>query len=128
RPSPFLHHLFRPRAPALEALDGACGTFARDLPLLRRSYRVTGRDVSKEMLRIARRRLEESGRSADLGQADMRTLRLDREFDAILCLGTAFNYLAKAIDIRRALRGFRGHVRKDGLVVLDLTHFADWIR
>ncbi|TLZ74888.1 MAG: class I SAM-dependent methyltransferase [Methanobacteriota archaeon] len=128
RAYPFLHDLFRRRAPVLDVLDVACGTFALDLPLLRRSYRVTGRDVSKEMLRIARRRLEESGRSADLGQADMRTLRLDREFDAILCLGTAFNYLAKAIDIRRALRGFRGHVRKDGLLVLDLTNFDAWIR
>ncbi len=125
---PFLHDLFRRRGPVLEVLDVACGTFALDLPLLRRGYRVTGRDASAEMLRIARRRLEESGRSADLGQADMRSLRLDREFDALLCLGTAFNYLAKSTDVRRAMQGFRRRVRKGGLLVLDLTNFDAWIR
>ena len=125
---PFLHDLFRRRGSVLEVLDVACGTFALDLPLLRRGYRITGRDASTEMLQIARRRLKESGRSADLGQADMRSLPLDREFDVVLCLGTAFNYLAKPTDVRRALRGFRRQLREDGLLVLDLTNFDAWIR
>ncbi len=125
---PFLHDLFRRRGPVLDVLDVACGTFAVDLPLLRRGYRITGRDASAEMLRIARRRLRESGRSANLGRADMRSLRLEREFDAILCLGTAFNYLAESSDVRRALRGFRRQVRRGGLLVLDLTNFDAWIR
>ena len=125
---PFLHDLFRRREPVLDVLDVACGTFALDLPLLKRGYRIVGRDVSKDMLRVARRGLTAARRSADLGRADMRSLELNRKFDAVLCLGTAFNYLVASDEIRMALRGFRRHLRPGGLLVLDLTNFDGWIR
>jgi SAM-dependent methyltransferase len=125
---PFLHDLFRRRGPIADVLDVACGTFALDLPLLTRGYRVVGRDLSAAMLRVARDRLARTHRTADLGRADMRDLDLGRTFDAVLCLGTAFNYLASRDDATRALRGFRRHLRLGGLLVLDLTNFAAWIR
>ncbi len=125
---PFLHAILRRRGPIKEVLDVACGTFALDLPLLRRGYHVAGRDRSPDMLRVARRNLARAGQTADLGQADMRTLRMDRIFDAILCLGTAFNYLETVTDARRALRTFRNHLRAGGILVLDLTNFDAWIR
>jgi len=58
----------------------------------------------------------------------MRTLRLMRTFDAVLCLGSAFNYLTTAKDVRDALRTFRIHLRRGGVLVLDLTNFDAWIR
>jgi len=125
---PFLHDLFRRRGPVADVLDVACGTFALDLPLLGGGYRVVGRDLSAAMLRVARDRLVRARRTADLGRADMRDLDLGRTFDAILCLGTAFNYLASRDGAKRALRGFRQHLRPGGLLVLDLTNFAAWIR
>lgn len=125
---PFLHDLLRRRGPVIDVLDVACGTFALDLPLVKRGYRVVGRDLSVEMIRVARRRLADGRRSADVGVGDMRSLDLSRTFDAILCLGTAFNYLATASDVQRALRTFRRHLRPGGLLVLDLANFDAWVR
>ena len=128
RAYPFLHDLLRRYGPVVNVLDVACGTFALDLPLLRRGYRVIGRDLSKDMIRVARHRLAGAGRTADVGVADMRTIDLPQRFDAILCLGTAFNYLVTASDVRRALAGFRRHLRVGGVLVLDLTNFDAWVR
>ncbi len=124
----FLHDLFRRHGPVHDVLDVACGTFSLDLPLVRRGYRVVGRDLSEPMIEVARRNLRAAGKEADLGMADMRRIALDRTFDAVLCLGTAFNYLASAADARVALAAFRRHLRPGGLLVLDTTNFDPWIR
>ena len=128
RAYPFLQHLFLRYGPIHEVLDVACGSFALDLPLVRRGYQVVGRDRSKDMLRVARGALKAVGRDVDLDEADMRTLHLTREFDALLCLGTAFNYVTSPSDVRRTLAVFRRHLRGGGLLVLDLTNFDAWIR
>ncbi len=124
----FLVDLFRRHGPIQEVLDVACGTFALDLRLVKRGIRVTGRDLSRDMLASARRNLRAAGKDADLAKADMRHLDLGRTFDAVLCLGTAFNYLATAADVRHALSRFRKHLRPGGLLVLDTTNFDAWIR
>jgi len=124
----FLRHLFLRYAVGPEVLDVACGTFAIDVPLVKRGYHVAGRDRSEEMLRVARRNLRTAGVTADVGRADMRSLRLGRRFDAVLCLGTAFNYLASSADASKALQTFRDQIRPGGVVVLDLTNFEAWIQ
>jgi ubiquinone/menaquinone biosynthesis C-methylase UbiE len=124
----FLQHLFRRRAVGRDVVDVACGTFALDLPLVKRGYKVVGFDRSSDMLRVARRTLQEAGRVAELGDGDLRSLHLDRTFDALLCLGTAFNYVTRPADVRKAFQTFRRLVRVGGLVVLDLTNFDAWIR
>lgn len=124
----FLVDVFHRYGPVHEVLDVACGTFALDLRLVKRGVRVTGRDLSGDMLAAARRNLRAAGKAANLAKADMRHLNLGRTFDAVLCLGTAFNYLATATDARAALSRFRTHLRPGGLLVLDTTNFDAWIR
>lgn len=123
----FLHALFRHVGGIRDVLDVACGTFSIDLGLVRRGYHVVGLDLSEEMVHVARRSLRGRRSGAEVAKGDMRTLELPHRFDAILCLGTAFNYLADPPDARRALRGFRKRLRPGGLLVLDLTNFEAWI-
>lgn len=123
----FFDRLFHRRGPVGDVLDVACGTFRMDLDLIRRGYRVVGRDLSPDMVRVGRRTLRRARVHADLAVGDMRTLQLRRTFDAVLCVGTAFNYLVEPADVRRALKTFRGHVHPGGLLVLDLTNFDAWI-
>lgn len=125
--APFVHELFRRHGPVHDVLDVACGTFALDLPLVRRGYRVVGRDLSSDMIRIARRNLRDEGVQANLGVGDMQSIRLGRTFDAVLCIGTAFNYLTTRPEIRSAIGTFRRHLRPGGLVVLDLVNFDAFI-
>src|SRR2546427_756117 len=100
---------------------------AIDTGLVARGYSVGGRDLSAEMIRASRRNLREAGLRANVAVADMRSLRVGGAFDALLCLGTAFNYLASPTDVRRGLRTFRRHLRPGGLLVLDTTNFDPWI-
>ncbi len=122
-----LHHLFRRRGPVRRILDVACGTFSIDIGLAKRGYSVVGRDLSPEMIRVSRRNLREAGLRAEVAVADMRSLHVSGAFDALLCLGTAFNYLASPPDVRRGLLTARRHLRPDGLLVLDTTNFDPWI-
>ena len=122
----FLDRLFR-RHRVARAVDVACGTFAIDLRLAKRGYEIAGRDLSPSLIRVARRSVRDAGHRADIAVGDMRTLRMDKKFDAVLCLGTAFNYLVEPGEVHRALRAFRGLLRPGGLLVLDLTNFDAFI-
>ena len=122
----FLDRLLRRRGVA-SAVDVACGTFAIDLRLAQRGFEIVGRDLSPDMVRVGRQAVREAGLRADVAVADMRSLRMRRKFDAVICLGTAFNYLVEARDVRRAFRSFRGLLGPGGLLVLDLTNFDAFI-
>src|SRR5207247_410462 len=87
RASAFLRYLFHRHAIGRDVLDVACGTFAIDLPLVKRGYQVVGRDRSEAMIRVARRNLQTAGVTADVDRAEMQSLHLGRRFDALLCLG-----------------------------------------
>src|SRR2546425_12975253 len=69
----FLRQLFHRHPIGREVLDVACGTFAIDLPLVKRGYQVVGRDRSEAMIRVARRNLRTAGVTADVDRADMRS-------------------------------------------------------
>jgi SAM-dependent methyltransferase len=51
---------------------------------------------------------------------DMRAFRLNRQFDAVLCLFAALGYLIETRDVLDALASFRAHLPVGGLLVLDV--------
>jgi len=127
RAAAFLHGVFHRHGGVRDVLDVACGTFGIDLGLANRGYGLVGRDLSADMIRVAHGKLRKARARADVAVGDMRSLDLGREFDAVLCLGTAFNYLAEPRDVRLAFRTFRAHLRRGGFLVLDVTNFDPWI-
>ena len=123
----FLRTALRRHHGVQEVLDVACGTFSLDLGLVRSGYAVVGRDLSPAMVRATRRALRDSGLRADVAVGDMRDLRLGKTFDAVLCLGTAFNSLVSARDVGAALRTFHRHLRPGGILILVVANFAAWV-
>ncbi len=77
-------------------------------------YTVTGLDLSGDMLAIARSRVK-----GDLVQQDMRHIKLDKTFDAIICLGAGFTYMQRDDDVENALNSFRRHLNDDGVLIFD---------
>lgn len=95
-------------------LDLACGT-GRHLEFLRRRHPVVGLDGSRNMLRVARRRLP----GVELIAGDMRTFQLNRRFDVVSCLFGAIGHLETIKDVRTAFANFARHLNPDGVALVE---------
>jgi SAM-dependent methyltransferase len=103
---------------ATSLLDVACGTGGH-LAHLRERYDVVGVDLDRGMLEVARRRLPH----VELVEGDMRTIALDRTFDAVTCLFSAVGHLPTVNDLRTAFTTMARHLNPGGVLVVD-----GWVR
>jgi ubiquinone/menaquinone biosynthesis C-methylase UbiE len=116
-----------------DVLELAVGT-ARNLRFYPDDVRITGVELSPEMLAIARQRLEEVGRDADLRLGDVQALEFgDESFDTVVCtlgLCTIPDDRGAAREAHRVLRpGGRfllmEHVRSPSLPVRAAQRLLD---
>ncbi|HSH69022.1 MAG TPA: class I SAM-dependent methyltransferase, partial [Deferrisomatales bacterium] len=98
-------------------LDLCCGTGQLAAVLAGRGYRVTGVDLSGEMLTRARQHHS----SPDWVQADVRQLALAPAFDAATCLFDSINHLLTTEDLQRVLAGARAALAPGGLLLFDVN-------
>jgi ubiquinone/menaquinone biosynthesis C-methylase UbiE len=108
--------LFSTLGPGAEVLDLCCGTGSLTGVLTGRGYRVLAIDSSDQMLACARRRVPE----AEFLQADIRTLRLDRTFDAVVCAYNSLPHVTDPADLARVFCGVRRILKQGGRFVFDL--------
>jgi len=102
-------------------LDLACGTGNITLPLAGRGYRVTGLDISPEMLSLARQKAAAAGLQVDFWAGDMRSFALDGHFSLITCFHDGLNYLLGEDELRRCFQRVSEHLEPNGLFVFDLN-------
>jgi SAM-dependent methyltransferase len=98
------------------ALDVGCGTGRAFGPLLRRGWEVRACDLSPGMLERAR---EEGGDRVRLDVVDMRELPVYGEFELVLSLNDAVNYLLGDDDLTHALGSMARALAPDGLLIFD---------
>jgi SAM-dependent methyltransferase len=101
------------------ALDLACGTGNSTGPLLARGYSVLACDISAAMIEQARRKYPRQADSFFV--ADMRELPDLGEFDLVLCLDDAVNYLLSERELEDAFRGVSRVLSPDGVFAFDLN-------
>src|SRR5271155_515249 len=103
-------------------LEVACGTGSHTKILVERGYKVTGVDLSDDMLRIAKGKV---GKRSKFIRGDMRDLDavVGGKYDAAICLFSAISYNLTISDLRRTIQGLYDHLREPGIVVFD-THFT----
>jgi ubiquinone/menaquinone biosynthesis C-methylase UbiE len=110
-----IHELIQSRRPgARTLLDVACGT-GKHLEHLREHYQVEGADSSSEMLEIARRRLPDT----PLHQADMRSLRLGKTYDAVTCLFSAIGAMKTVDELGGAVARMAEHLAPRGILIVE---------
>jgi SAM-dependent methyltransferase len=103
---------------ASSLLDVACGTGGH-LAHLQEAYEVVGLDIDPGMLDQARRRLPD----VELVEGDMRTVRLGRQFDAVICLFSSIGYMRSPEELTEAARTMAEHLGPGGVLIVD-----GWVR
>ena len=104
--------------PPSSILDIGCGT-GRDLAVLSRDCPdCVGIDANPEMIQYARARHAQ----VHFQVGDMRSVRLGRTFDAILCLGSTLMYAHTNRDVHSTLQTFEAHAHDGSLLVLDIRN------
>jgi len=83
-------------------------------------FEVVGVDLSSDMLVQART----LNPSLELTLGDMRTVRLDRKFDAVI-IHDAVSYLISEADLRAALSTAKYHLRPGGILIMCPDWFAE---
>ncbi len=72
--------------PGAAILDVGCGTGRHSVELAKRGYKVTGIDLSAEMLKEAREKAEAAGVNINWIRANATDFKLPGKFDAVICL------------------------------------------
>lgn len=103
-------------------LDLGCGTGNHALRLAAQGYRVVGVDRSDKMLDIARVKAEEKSLLVTLYHGDIKSIAIDRTFDAAILMFAVLGYQATNDDLIQTLKNVRRHIRMGGLLVFDVWY------
>jgi ubiquinone/menaquinone biosynthesis C-methylase UbiE len=95
-------------------LDVACGT-GLHLKHLKDDFSCTGVDISKAMLKIARK----NAKGVTFKDADMKTMRLGKQFDVIVCLLSSIGYVKTIASLEKTIKNFSKHLKKGGLALIE---------
>lgn len=97
-------------------LDMTCGTGAQTIYLSKKGYEVVGSDLSKEMLKIAKKKSK--GLNISYQQGDIRTSKFGK-FDAVIAIYNAIGHLSKN-DFEKALKNISQNLKENGLFIFDI--------
>jgi SAM-dependent methyltransferase len=112
----FVRRLARRIGPRV--LDVGCATGSLCALLRRQGFDPVGIDKNRRFVDAARRK-DPNGTYA---VGDMRTFKLHRKFDVIVCLGTTFSYNYTNAAIRACLQNFIRHLSPRGRLVIDVLN------
>ncbi len=120
----FLQKLVQTYAPSANSiLELGCGTGMHALLLAKAGYRLHGVDFSQEMLQRATERLSqlpvELVSRLEFSPGDVRTVRLDKQFDAVLSLFHVMSYQTTNEDLRAAFATAKAHLKPGGVFIFD---------
>ena len=99
-------------------LDLACGTGTMSLLMKNRGYRVTGIDLSEEMLSVADYKAQGE---IPFIKADMRDFRLAEPVDACMCCLDSLNHLASIGEVEDAFRCVHASLKDGGIFIFDVN-------
>jgi SAM-dependent methyltransferase len=123
----FLVGLLRRWAPAATSvLEIGCGSGRHGLCMAEAGFRVTGIDLSGDMVALARNRAAAAPgpvrERMAFEQGDIRSVRLGRTFPAAMALFHVVSYLATDADLHSGLACIREHLEPGGVFVFDFWH------
>lgn len=121
--APFFRQLFR-RHRVQSVLDVACGTGRHALLFARWGLKVTGADLSTNMIRRARENAagNPSIRFIDAGFGELQK-KAPGPYDAVTCLGNSLPHVLNEADLNEALADFHAVQNPGGLLILQNNNY-----
>lgn len=108
--------------PHARILDLACGEGRYTRAFASMGHRVTGLDLSSDLLEEARQRSPGLPGAPTYLRADMREIPFFEQFDAVVSLFTSFGYFDERADDERVLEGIARALVPGGRLLLDLPN------
>jgi ubiquinone/menaquinone biosynthesis C-methylase UbiE len=103
------------------AVDLACGTGSVALILAQMGYRVTGVDLSEEMLTVAQQRACELENMPMFVCQALQEMRLPRGVDMALCALDGLDYILDPADCKEAIRRVYKALNPGGIFIFDVN-------
>lgn len=101
--------------------DCACGTGSLTIPFAARGIRMTGVDLSGDMLEIAAAKARKNGVQAMFVRQDMCALRLPRPVDALVCGCDGVNYLLTDERVKAFFDQAHAAIKPGGVLAFDIS-------
>lgn len=103
-------------------LDLACGTGMHMVELAKLKYKIAGLDISDKMLEEANKRLENNPKLIKLYKNDMASFRLDKKFDACICMVNSLEILNKDTEFISNFNSVADALNAGGLYIIELDN------
>lgn len=120
----YVHELLQNHAPnTTSLLELGCGSGIHAALLAQQGYQVYGVDLSADMLEQADSRLSslptEVASRLEFSQGDIRTIRLEKQFDAVISLFHVISYQTSNEDLQSAFTTIKSHLKPGGVLIFD---------
>ncbi|MBI4929793.1 MAG: class I SAM-dependent methyltransferase [Bacteroidetes bacterium] len=117
--SDYVFQLIKKYAPTTKSiLNLGCGTGKHDVFLEKKGFKITGIDLSEEM--ISRANLQNS--QIDFRVGDVRTIQLNKKFDAVISLFHVACYQNSDHDLISYFNTAANHLNTKGVFIFDVWH------
>ncbi len=107
--------------PGARCIECACGTGGLTIPLTRIGFRMTGMDLSPDMLNLAQQKAREHGVMIPFIRMDMRSITVQRPVDAVLSTCDGPNYLLTDTDLMSFFRSAYSALKPGGILGFDVS-------
>ncbi len=123
----YIHQLLQRYAPGCQSLlELGCGTGKHACFLAEQGYRLHGIDVSEKMLQQAVEHISQNfpqlAAQLTFQQGDIRTIHLDRQFDAVLSLFHVISYQTTNEDLQAVFQTVHDHLTPGGVCIFDFWY------
>ncbi|MFZ5945959.1 MAG: class I SAM-dependent DNA methyltransferase [Bacillota bacterium] len=108
-------------APGHSLLDAGCGTGSITTLLAQHSFKVTGIDISEEMLTQAEQKSRSNGIKIPYFKQDIRNLSFREEFDIVVSTFDTLNYLIEPGDIKKGIANIYLALKRQGIFIFDIN-------
>ncbi|MCP4728049.1 MAG: class I SAM-dependent methyltransferase [bacterium] len=103
-------------------LDLCCGAGRYSIELAKRGYKVTGIDLSEELIMAALNKAEKNGLTIDFLIRDMRNIQFTEHFDGVVNMFTSFGYFKDDEENEKVIKGVADSLKHKGWFVLDFMN------